>query len=45
MQTARFIESLQADLRELAALGDENVAAAPPPPPPPPPPREQGVLA
>jgi hypothetical protein len=28
MQTAPFIESLQADLRELAALGDENIAAA-----------------
>jgi len=28
MQTAPFIESLQADLPELAALGDENVAAA-----------------
>jgi hypothetical protein len=28
MQTAPFIESLQADLRDLAALGDENIAQA-----------------
>src|SRR5438876_9113882 len=28
MQTASFVEALQADLRELAALGDENIAAA-----------------
>ena len=28
MQTAPFIESLQADLRELAALGDESIAQA-----------------
>jgi hypothetical protein len=28
MQTAAFIEALQSDLRELAALGDERTAAA-----------------
>src|SRR5919199_1090548 len=28
MQTAPFIEALQSDLRELAALGDESTAAA-----------------
>jgi hypothetical protein len=28
MQTAPFIESLQADLRDLAALGDESIAQA-----------------
>ncbi len=28
MQTAAFIEALQSDLRELAALGDEGTAAA-----------------
>jgi hypothetical protein len=28
MQTAPFIESLQSDLRDLAALGDENIAQA-----------------